>query len=510
MKIGRTKSVIVEGISGTVIDVEGHIAPGLPSVTLCGLPDPSISQSPGRIRAAMVQSELPFPDTRVTLNLSPASLQKTGAALDLPLAVAILATMGVVGDAEVSRAIHLGELGMDGSIRPVRGVLPAVMVAAESDLTDVVVPAANAAEASLVDGVNVFPVASLSDVVALHRARVKGPVSPREFPETQGTQDDGVVPDLADVAGQHEARFALEVAAAGAHNVSLVGPPGAGKTMLASRLPGILPPLSRADALAVTSVHSILGKLGDRPLIRTAPFVAPHHGSTMPAIVGGGNGRPKPGAVSQAHGGVLFLDEAPEFRREVLDALRQPLEEGFISVARSQHIVRYPCRFQLVLARNPCPCGRFIGKGAGCSCTPSARMQYAKRLSGPLMDRVDVHLDVPAVTRADLAMGPGEPSSVVAERVREARDRAAHRWREIGIEVNAQVPGSILRSSQWALGAEVTKTLDRALDSGALTLRGYDRSLRLAWTLADLGQLAKPGPDHLFQALTLRDSGVAA
>ena len=305
--------------------------------------------------------------------------------------------------------------------------------------------------------------------------------------------------------GQFEARAAIEVAAAGGHNVSMIGPPGAGKTLLASRMPGILPPLSREDALAVTSIQSILSTLGGKPLIERAPFVAPHHGTTMPALVGGGTGRPRPGAVTQAHAGVLFLDEAPEFRGEVLDALRQPLERGFVTIARSQQVVRFPCRFQLVLASNPCPCGKFVGTGASCTCSATVRRTYLKRLSGPLLDRIDVHLQVPAISRADLASGPGEASAVVAERVLHVRERAAQRWKPLGLRLNAQVPGSILRSSPWALDSTATAPLDQALDTGGLTLRGYDRTLRLAWTLSDLRGTDRPTRDDVFAALTLRD-----
>lgn len=511
MRIGRTKSVVVQGLAGTVIDIEGYVRSGLPRVEFSGLPDTATVQAPGRIRAAMLSSELEFPDSHLMLNLSPASVQKTaGAALDLPLAVAILAMMGVVGSAETGWCVHLGELGMDGSVRAVEGVLPAVMAAAERGYRTVVVPKANAHEAALVSGVKVHPVATLSDVIALHRGLARGEIIELPWPEEHVPTAPDDLPDLVDVAGQAEARFALEVAAAGGHNVSFVGPPGSGKTMLASRLPGILPALTRQDALTVTSVHSILGTLGDRPLIETPPFVAPHHGATMPAMIGGGSGKPKPGAVSQAHAGVLFLDEAPEFRREVLDALRQPLESGVVTVARADQMIQYPCRFQLVLARNPCPCGRYVGNGAACTCSVKARSTYSKRLSEPLMDRVDVHLAVPAITRADLAQGPGEASSVVVGRVIEARERSARRWAEFGIMTNSRVPGSILRSSAWALPSSVLEPLNRAMDLGDLSLRGYDRSLRIAWTLADLRGAAAPNRDDVFQATYLRDSEAAA
>ena len=510
MTIGRTKSVVVEGIGGVVIDVEADVAPGLPKVVISGLPDTAISQAPGRVRAAMAQSGLDFPDTRLTLNLSPASIPKSGAGLDLPIAVAILATTSVIDVVDCAGIVHLGELGMDGSIRATRGVLPAVMAAAEAGFCEVIVPRANAHEAALVEGVRVHPVRTLSEVVDFHRARRSGGTVELSWPSEPEHEAADEVPDLVDITGQYEARAALEVAAAGGHNLSMVGPPGAGKTMLASRLPGILPPLSRADALAVTSVQSVLGLVGNRPLVERAPFIAPHHSSTMAAMVGGGSARPRPGAVSQAHAGVLFLDEAPEFKPDVLDALRQPLESGVVTVARAQRIITYPCRFQLVMARNPCPCGRFSGRGINCTCSATARQRYNRRLSGPLMDRIDVHFEVSAVTRTDLASGPGETSDAVAGRVAAARERAAYRWRENGYVTNSQVPGSVLRSTQWGLAQTVTAPLDRALDTGTMTLRGYDRTLRLAWTLADLSGRDQPTGDDVYRALCLRDAEAGA
>lgn len=501
-----TKGVVVSGIEGTVVDVEVSVGQGLPRVIISGMPDTAISQSPNRLRSAMIQSELAFPDTRLTINLAPASLPKAGAGLDLAIGVAVLAATRQVGPAEAAGVMHIGELGMDGTVRPVQGVLPACLAALEAGQREVIVPTANAAEAALVWGLRIHPVRSLSDVVAFHRVRAEGRTLDLPWPEP--ADDDVEAPpsdDMRDVVGQYEARTALEVAAAGGHNVSLIGPPGAGKTLLASRLPGILPPLTREEAMAVTSIQSVMGIFRGGPLVEKPPFVAPHHGTTMPALIGGGPGRPRPGAVTQAHAGVLFLDEAPEFRREVLDSLRQPLERGSVTIARSEQVVRYPCRFQLVLASNPCPCGHYIGRGAACTCTSKARRTYLKRLSGPLLDRIDVHLQVNAVTRSDLAAGPGEASASVADRVLEVRERSAARWAPLGHRLNAQVPGAVLRSSPWALEAGDIAVLDQALDTGSLTLRGYDRILRLAWTLCDLRGANRPTREDVFTALTLRE-----
>lgn len=521
MTFGSTRSAVLNGIEAMVVDVEVSVAPGLPKVVISGCPDAAISQSPNRLRSAMAQSELTFPDTRLAINLAPAAEQKSGAGLDLAMAVAVLSATGQVQNADVRDVVHLGELGMDGTVRPIRGILPACLAALNAGVREVVVPYLNADEAALVWGLRVRPVKSLSDVVALHRERARGRTLELPWPEPEEvvaarhdnglgtTSGRGEAGDLADVVGQHEARAALEVAAAGGHNVSMIGPPGAGKTLLASRLPGLLPPLSREESLAVTSVQSILGVV-DGGLVERAPFVAPHHGTTMPALVGGGPGRPRPGAITQAHAGVLFLDEAPEFRREVLDALRQPLERGYVTIARSQQTVRYPCRFQLVLASNPCPCGRYTGNGAECTCVPTARRRYLKRLSGPLLDRIDVHLHVPAVTRADLAGQRGESSADVAARVAEARERARRRWEPLGYELNARVPGSVLRSCPWGLEKAATSVLDHSLDRGTLTLRGYDRTLRLAWTVGDLRGAERPSAEDVHMALTLREGALAA
>lgn len=510
MSYGRTRGVVVAGIVGTVVDVEVSVGQGLPKVVISGLPDTAISQAPNRLRSAMAESELTFPDTRLTINLAPAALPKSGAGLDLAMAVAILAATRQVGCAEAEGIVHLGELGMDGTVRPVRGVLPACLAALEEGRREVMVPKENAHEASLVWGLRIHPVASLSDVVQFHRERAKGRMLDLPWPDPAPRGQEEEPDDMRDVVGQYEARAALEVAAAGGHNLSMIGPPGAGKTLLASRLPGILPALTREESMTVTSIQSILGSLHDDALVERAPFVAPHHGTTMPALVGGGPGRPRPGAVTQAHAGVLFLDEAPEFRREVLDSLRQPLERGSVTISRSQETVRYPCRFQLVMASNPCPCGRYVGNGAGCTCTVTSRRSYLKRLSGPLLDRIDVHLQVSAVSRADLAAGPGETSAQVAARVQEVRERSERRWKPLGLRLNAQVPGSILRSSPWAPEPGDVATLDQALDTGALTLRGYDRTLRLAWTLADLRGVDKPTREDVYAALTLREGQVAA
>lgn len=516
MAMARTLAATLVGVTGRLVAVEAHIASGLPAFILVGLPDASLSESRDRVRAAVVNSGQAWPNRRITVGLSPASLPKGGSSFDLGIACAVLSAAGVVPVEPFADTLLLGELGLDGRVRPVRGVLPAVMAAAAGGLARVVVPEANADEARLVPGLEVLGVRSLAQVVARLRGDPEPTDEPARDPSGPSERDVGAVlppaKDLADVLGQTEGRFALEVCAAGGHNLALMGPPGAGKTMLAERLPGLMPALSRQAALEVTAIHSVAGRLpAGSPLITSPPFQDPHHTATQAAIVGGGSGFPRPGAASLAHRGVLFLDEAPEFSRSVLDALRQPLESGEVVISRSAGTARYPARFTLVLAANPCPCGQNHGKGLDCRCTPQARIRYLGKLSGPLLDRVDVRVDVHPVDRRALLADREfvEATAVVAERVAAARERAAARLAGTPWSTNAEIPGPVLRR-EWPVPSAVAAVLDKGLATGGLTARGVDRILRVAWTLADLAGRSVPGPAEAGTASLLRLSSASA
>ncbi|MEV0240102.1 YifB family Mg chelatase-like AAA ATPase [Streptomyces sp. NPDC050674] len=525
MAFARTCSVALVGVEGVVVEVQADLEPGVAAFTLVGLPDKSLTESKDRVRAAVVNSGAAWPQKKLTVGLSPASVPKSGSGFDLAVAAAVLGAAERIDPRVLADIVMIGELGLDGRVRPVRGVLPAVLAAADAGYEQVVVPECAAAEASLVPGVSVLGVRSLRQLIAV---LADEPV-PDEERDEQGRPDPLMaglrVPgtgaatgmhsvgaaqhdhghDLADVVGQTSARTAVEVAAAGGHHLFLEGPPGAGKTMLAERLPAILPRLGRQESLEVTAVHSVAGLLPPgKPLIDVAPYCAPHHSATMQALVGGGPGIARPGAVSLSHRGVLFLDETPEFNSQALDALRQPLEAGHVVIARSAGVVRFPAKFLMVLAANPCPCGRFSQRDDLCECPPSAVRRYQARLSGPLLDRVDLRVEVDRVTRAQLTAGArGEATAAVADRVRAARGRAAERLAGTPWRTNSEVPGRELRSRWHAMPGAMDEA-ERNLERGVLTARGLDRVLRVAWTVADLVGHDRPDATDVALALQLR------
>ncbi|MFI1732575.1 YifB family Mg chelatase-like AAA ATPase [Streptomyces acidicola] len=525
MGFARTCAVALVGVEGVVVEVQADLEPGVAAFTLVGLPDKSLTESRDRVRAAVVNSGAEWPQKKLTVGLSPASVPKAGSGFDLAIASAVLGASERIDPRVLADIVMIGELGLDGRVRPVRGILPAVLAAADAGYEQVVVPECAAAEAALVPGVSVLGVRSLRQLIAV---LTDEPVPDEEPDETRpdplmaGLRMPGVGAatgmhsvgaahhdhghDLADVVGQLSARTAVEVAAAGGHHLFLEGPPGAGKTMLAERLPALLPSLSRQESLEVTAVHSVAGLLpAGKPLVDVPPYCAPHHSATMQALVGGGQGVARPGAVSLAHRGVLFLDETPEFSGHALDALRQPLEAGHVVIARSAGVVRFPAKFLMVLAANPCPCGRFSQKDDLCECPPLSIRRYQARLSGPLLDRVDLRVEVDRVTRSELTErgARGESTAAVADRVRAARERAATRLAGTPWRTNSEVPGRELRSRWYATPGAMDEA-ERGLERGALTARGLDRVLRVAWTVADLVGHDRPDAMDVGLALQLR------
>ncbi len=506
MALARTHAVALLGLTGALVEVEADISGQLPGIVLIGLPDAALSEATERVRAAAKNSGCPLTRNKLTINLSPAALPKHGSGFDLAIALACLAADEAVSAESVGAVVHIGELALDGRLRPTSGMLPAVIAASRLGHSTVMVPAGNAAEAALVPGMRVIGVASLRDAAIWHGSRLE-PVQVDVIAAPGEGSVEPVEPELADVIGNDDAVLALQIAAAGGHHLFMVGPPGAGKTMLAARLPGLLPDLDPEASLEVSSMRSLSGRGVGPALATRPPLEAPHHTATAAAMVGGGSGRIRPGAAARASHGVLFLDEAPEFASAVLDALRQPLESGVISIHRANAVARFPARFQLVMAANPCPCGQYGAADLDCSCPPSARRRYLARLSGPLLDRIDIQLRVQRVTAAQFrlaAAGPRLTSAIARTHVEQARAAATERLAGTPWSLNSEVPGPWLRGAHARLPAEATAILDRALERGGITMRGYDRVLRVAWSIADLGGVARPGAEQVGQALYLR------
>ncbi len=506
MPVGRTRAVALLGLDGALVEVEADLSANLPGFVIIGLPDTALGEARDRVRSAATNSGCALPSRKLTVNLSPAALPKHGSGFDLAIAMAALAAADMVGAESVERVVHLGELGLDGRLRPINGILPAVLAASRAGAQTVMVPSGNADEASLVPGIRIVGIVSLRDAAIWHGGEFEPrPVDPIPGPSFAEPHDDE--PDLADVVGNEDAVQAMLVAAAGGHHVFLLGPPGAGKTMLAARLPGLLPELDAEAALEVSSIRSLAGLPVGNTLSTRPPLEAPHHTATAAALVGGGSGVIRPGAAARASHGVLFLDEAPEFSSAVLDALRQPLESGVISIHRARAVAHFPGRFQLVMAANPCPCGQYGARDSECVCPPNARRRYLGRISGPLLDRIDIQLRVKRITAAQLRVSDDSARLSTAQarsRVIEARGAAAERLDGTPWWLNSQVTGSWLRGAARRLTSASTVSIDRALERGGLTMRGYDRVLRLSWTIADLEGAPSPNADHVGRALYLR------
>ena len=501
MSLAIAKCISLIGLNGSVIDVEADIGIGLPGFTLLGLPDAALSESRDRVRAALINSGETWPNKRVTISLSPAWLPKRGSGFDLAIAAALLAASDAAPIDRLNNVIILGELTLEGKIKGILGILPALMAAKKAGFEKAIVPVVNAQEAGLVSGLEILAMSTLKECALWIRT---GETLTHSFAENYVEKNGSEELDLSEVGGQLQARKALEISAIGGHHLLMIGPPGAGKTMLAARLPSILPPLDREGALEVTALHSLAGKVShDSPLITQPPFVAPHHSATRAALVGGGGVNIKPGACSLAHNGVLFLDEAPEMSSGVLDALRQPLESGSITISRSGASANFPSRFTLVLAANPCPCGRFTGTGRNCSCTPQSVRRYLNKLSGPLLDRIDLQVEVGATGRAGLSQ-IGESSEVVRARVMNARSIAAIRFSNYYWKSNSLIPAKYLRT-EFAPETAGVLFLNRALDRELITARAFHRIIRVGWSIADLHQHPIPTLSDIEEATKLHE-----
>lgn len=508
MNLAKSFAISLVGLTGTVVEVEADISSNLPGFVLVGLPDASLSEASARVRAAIVNSGLVLSARKITVNLSPAAVPKFGSSFDLAIAMAVLAANKPFPNSQLSNCVHIGELALDGSVKPVNGVLPAVMAAKRAGFKTVVVPASNYAEAKLVGEIDILPVNNLRQVANIHGVNCEA--AELELPQAQPDEiSNQTTQDISDILGQEQAVESLVIAAAGGHHMLMVGSPGVGKTMMAQRFADLLPNLSSEESIETTAVHSISrnrGFIGSKLIVRP-PFEAPHHTASAISLIGGGTLIPNPGLVSLAHNGVLFLDEAPEFQQPALEVLRQALETGEVVISRAAGVARFPARFQLLLAANPCPCGNALNPKVSCVCSAAARQRYMNKLSGPLLDRVDIRLQIHTVNATQKLMAREHSNRQTSEqarlRVTQARQLSAERLSGTGYVLNAHVPASVLHK-RFAVSKDATKVLDYSLKRGAISMRGYDRCLRLAQTICDLEQANRIDETHIARAVTLR------